>query len=107
MDKYVKPRILVVNRHDINEFPPVRNLIQMLLAHDYYVTLISRDDNCICESIQDLKFKYVLLGHKIQSNYLAKIFTYIKETKKLKKLVIDEMANHDIYGLRQIKLSEI
>ena len=38
-------RILVVHSCQINAFPPVRNLIEILLRNNHNITVITRDDS--------------------------------------------------------------
>lgn len=89
-------KILIVNMCDINRLPPVRNLIEMLLANGHKVTIITYDSQDRYVNSQRDNLKYILLSDKSSKGKVYKAIDFITRKKRIRNIVIQEMREHDI-----------
>lgn len=89
-------RVLVVSVEDINWYPPVRNLIEVLLQNGHYVTVITRDQ--FGANISDSeRLKYIIVPSRAERIFFFKaVLCYFKEQHFFRKLVYEEMRHNDI-----------
>ena len=86
--------ILVVHRLPINHFPPVRNLIEVLLRNGHCVTIITKEG--VNSNIsQDGKLKYITIPEYRRNGKLS-ISLYLKNKFLIRKLVKEEMRYNEI-----------
>lgn len=86
--------ILVVHARQINVFPPVRNLIEILLRNRHHVTVITRDDSGLYLDNTD-NLKCIVLPEASRNKILAG-FSYLKKLRILRRTVEEEMKSNDI-----------
>ena len=87
-------RILVVHSCQINAFPPVRNLIEILLRNNHNITVITRDDSGVYLK-ENPNLKYIVLPEGATGKITAGL-AYIKKLKILRETVEKEMENCDL-----------
>lgn len=87
-------RVLVVNYHEINTLPPVRNLVEVLLRNGHSVTLITfdKDEKYYVEN----KNLRIIRIDTHNTSLCRRIADFVVRRIKLKKLVEDEMKSNDI-----------
>ena len=89
-------RVLVVNEEDINWYPPVRNLIEVLLQNGHYVTVITRD-KFGANIPRNERLKYIVAPSGTDgTNIFKSISWYFKVQNIFRKLVREEMEHNDI-----------
>ena len=82
-------RILVVHGRQINEFPPVRNLIRILVRQGHEVSVITRDKSgFVFPEIESINYN-VLPEAKRKVDYFSK-------RKEMRKLVSQLMKKNDV-----------
>ena len=86
--------ILVVHSCQINAFPPVRNLIEILLRNNHNITVITRDDSGVYLK-ENPNLKYIVLPEGATGKITAGL-AYIKKLKILRETVEKEMENCDL-----------
>lgn len=87
-------RILVVHSCQINAFPPVRNLIEILLRNNHKVTVVTRDDSGIYLAATP-NLKYIVLPEGGSGKFSAGV-AYLKKLEVLRSTVEREMQNCDL-----------
>ncbi len=86
--------ILIVHSCHINAFPPVRNLIEILLRNGHHVTLVTRDKSGLYLENTD-NFKYIVLP-EAKKGKLRSLFSYIEKLYRLRRIVRKEMESCDV-----------
>lgn len=87
-------RILIVHNPQIKDFPPVRNLLENLLAHKHQVTIITKDDtHSLRDDVANLK---VIRLDSYRGNKIFNALKYVSNRNYLKYLVMEEMKENDV-----------
>lgn len=86
--------ILVVHSLDINDFPPVRNLVEVLAENGNKVTLLTRNRNGNLLLDYSRNIRIIKLPEKAHG--LLRIFNYIARIKFMRATVDREMKSNDI-----------
>lgn len=87
--------ILVVNYYDINKLPPVRNLVQNLLANGHNVTIITFGTSDLTSNLDKGKLKYIELKES-KNNILSKTLNFFFRKISLRKLIKNEMKYNNL-----------
>ncbi len=85
-------KILVVVSEEVNSWPPIRNLIEILLRNDHAVTLMGKDKTGL---VLDLNPNYRFIEIPDFKGTPPGI-RYFRKTSFMRKRVIEEMLHHDI-----------
>ena len=85
-------KILLVIGSQIIAFPPVRNLVEILLRNNHSVTLLGRDKTGLVLT-PNSNYRFVKIP---EYDNLPSVVGYLKKVRFMRKHVIDEMRNHDI-----------
>ncbi|SHK76147.1 glycosyltransferase family 4 protein [Desulforamulus aeronauticus] len=89
-------KILIVNLFDINRLPPVRNLIEILLAHGHKVTVITYDNLGTYVNSQRDNLEYIFLVDTSAKKKAYKAVDFFIRKKKIRNMVEEKMRVHDI-----------
>lgn len=89
-------KILIVNLLDINRLPPVKNLIEILLAHGHRVTVITYDSQDTYVNSNRDNLKVIPMNDVSGKNKVFKAFDFFMRKRKVRSIVVEMMKNHDI-----------
>ncbi len=87
-------RILLVHGNKLNFFPPVRNLVEILLRNNHEVVLVTRCDGDLAIEASD-NLKYIKIPNHNTSKALF-AFSYLNKKMLLRRIVKEEMKNCDL-----------
>ena len=62
-------RVLIVHNREISDFPPVRSLVDALIANKVKTTIITRDENNVLDSYGDKLKVLELLPYASNGNF--------------------------------------
>ena len=85
-------RVLLVIGSQVNGFPPVRNLLELLLQNGHSVTLMARDKTGLVLKANS-NYRFIKIP---EFEGLPSAVGYRKKTKFMRENVEKEMQNHDI-----------
>jgi len=85
-------KVLVVIGSQISGFPPVRNLVEILLRNGHTVTLMGRDRTGVYFEVND-RFKFVKIP---EYDGIPSIIRYLKKIQFMREYVVEAMREHDV-----------
>ena len=88
-------RVLIVHNREISDFPPVRSLVDALIANKVKTTIITRDENNVLDSYGDKLKVLELLPYASNGNF-KNTYKFFENRKLIRKWVKKEMKNNDI-----------
>lgn len=90
-------RILIVNFHEINKLPPVKNLIDVLIRNEYSVSVITFDNAGLRKLYeQNNSVKFYVLKEKMGKNKIISASEFVFRKKRLREKVSSLMEEHDV-----------
>lgn len=85
-------RVLLVIGSQINGFPPVRNLLEILLRNGHSVTLMARDKTGLVLKTNE-NYRFIKIP---EFEGVPSMLGYVKKIRFMRENVVKEMENHDI-----------
>lgn len=85
-------RILIVVGGQVNSWPPIRNLIEVLLRNDHTVTLMGEDKTGLVLDVNP-KFRFIRIP---EFTGTPPGIRYYRRTTFMREHVVEEMLRHDI-----------